>query len=175
MRRMRIQETTAPAPAPRWAVRSAHLIALIVLPTALWRIALVLGYPAGYTDAGFESFETPGAKVWMLMLSVVTELAALLTLGLVRPWGEVVPRWIPVLGGRRVRPMAAVVPAAFGAVALTAIWATMPLWWTFPHDDMTRLGHHLVGVIYQPLVLWGPLLGMITVSYCRRTAPRAGR
>lgn len=171
---MRTQQTTAPAaaPAPRWAVRSAHLITLIVLPSALWRVALVLGFPSGYTDAGFEAFDTPGAKVWMLTLSVLTELAALLSLGLVRPWGEVLPRWVPVLGGRRVRPMAAVAPAVAGAVALTGLWGTMPLWWTFPHDNMTELGDLLVGILYQPLVLWGPLLAAITVSYYRRTTRR---
>ncbi|WP_449337557.1 hypothetical protein [Streptomyces griseus] len=160
-----------PPPAPPWAVRSAQLITLIVLPTALWRLAMVLGSPSGYTAAGFVPFDTPGAKLWMLTLSVVCELLALLSLGLVRPWGETVPRCIPRVGGRRVRPLAAVVPAAAGALALTAIWAAMPLWWTYPHTDMTPTGGLLVGVIYQPLVLWGPLLGAVTVSYYRRTRP----
>lgn len=170
---MRTPETTTAAPVPRWAVRAAHLIALIALPSALWRIALVVGFPAGYTDAGFESFETPGSKLWMLTLSMLTELAALASLGLVRPWGEVLPRRLPFLGGRRVHPMAVVLPAATGAVAMTGLWGTMLLWWTYPHDDMTELGHHVVGVLYQPLVLWGPLLGAITVSYYRRTASAA--
>ncbi|WP_257137463.1 hypothetical protein [Streptomyces sp. st115] len=66
-----------------------------MLPTALWRLAMVLGFPSGYTAAGFVPFDTPGAKLWMLTLSV----------------------------------------------------------------------------IYQPLVLWGPLLGAVTVSYYRRTRP----
>lgn len=91
-------------PPPRWAVLAAHLTALVVLPSGLWRIALVLGHPAGYTEAGFEPFTAVDDKVWMLALSVVSELVALLTLGLVRPWGEVVPHWIPLIGGRRVRP-----------------------------------------------------------------------
>ncbi|MFI1680909.1 hypothetical protein [Streptomyces sp. NPDC020607] len=45
--------------------------------------------------------------------------------GLVREWGEVVPAWVPVLGGRRVRPLAAVVPALLGAAALFGLpgWA----------------------------------------------------
>ncbi|MFE7139886.1 hypothetical protein ACFVAG_19270 [Streptomyces sp. NPDC057644] len=38
-----------------------------------------------------------------------------------------------------------------------------------PHADMTPTGRLLVGVIYQPLILWGPLLGAITLSYYRRT------
>ncbi|MFE9697599.1 hypothetical protein [Streptomyces sp. NPDC006270] len=159
----------APLPPPRWAVRAARLVPLTVLPTGLWRLAMVCGLPSGYTAEGFVPFDTPGAKLWMLMLSVVCELLALLTLGLVRPWGETTPRWIPVIGGRTVRPLAAVVPAAVGALALTAIWATMPWWWAYSHPDMTSAGSLLVGVIYQPLVLWGPLLGAVTVSYYRRT------
>ncbi|MEU0163204.1 hypothetical protein ABZ154_31495 [Streptomyces sp. NPDC006261] len=159
---------TPVAPPPRWAVRAAHLAALVVLPSALWRIALVLGHPAGYTEAGFEPFATVDAQVWMLTLSVVSELAALLTIGLVRPWGEVVPRWIPLIGGRGVRPMAAVVAAAPGAVALTLIWATVPLWWTYPHEEMTATGNLVVGVLYQPLVLWGPLTAAVTLSCHRR-------
>ncbi|MEU1308697.1 hypothetical protein ABZ419_07355 [Streptomyces cinnamoneus] len=153
---------------PRWAVWAAHLTTLVVLPSGLWRIALVLGYPAGYTDEGFVGFQSAGAKVWMLTLSVVCELLAFLTVGLVRPWGEVVPRWIPLVGGRVVRPMAAVVPAVLGAVALTCLWADVPWWWTFPHDDMTATGNLVVGLLYQPLVLWGPLLAAVTVSYHRR-------
>ncbi|OLZ72241.1 hypothetical protein AV521_10100 [Streptomyces sp. IMTB 2501] len=160
---------------PRWTVRAAHLTTLLVLPSGLWRIALVLGYPAGYTATGFGPFETFGAKAWMLTLSVLCELAAFLTTGLVRPWGEVVPRWIPLLGGRRVRPPAAVVPAALGAAALTVIWADVPWWWTYPHEGMTPTGNLVVGLLYQPLVLWGPLTAAVTLSYYRRHRPARHR
>ncbi|MFI9203161.1 hypothetical protein [Streptomyces sp. NPDC053048] len=166
-RAITVSTRSAPPP-PRWAVWAAHLTTLVVLPSGLWRILLVLGFPAGYTAEGFTAFQSPGAKVWMLALSVVCELLAFLTVGLVRPWGEVVPHWIPLIGGRAVRPMAAVVPAALGASALTVLWATMPLWWTHPHDDMTRTGNVVVGILYQPLVLWGPLLAAVTVAYWRR-------
>ncbi|WP_326766848.1 hypothetical protein OG978_21950 [Streptomyces sp. NBC_01591] len=33
---------------------------------------------------------------------------------------------------------------------------------------MTHTGNVLVGILYQPLVLWGPLVAAITVSYYRR-------
>ncbi|PKV89895.1 hypothetical protein [Streptomyces sp. TLI_146] len=172
MRRMSIHPAPCPATSvaapPRWAVWAAHLTTLLVLPSGLWRIAMVLGHPSGYTEAGFVPFDTPGAKVWMLTLSVVCELVAFLTLGLVRPWGEVVPRWIPLIGGRAVRPLAAVIPAALGSAALTLIWTNFLLWWTYPHDDMTQTGRLVVGILYQPLVLWGPLAAAVTVSYYRR-------
>ncbi|MFI1830135.1 hypothetical protein ACH41E_27415 [Streptomyces sp. NPDC020412] len=159
-------------PAPRWAVRAAHLTALVVLPTGLWRLAMVLGHPSGYTDEGFVPFETFGSKVWMLTLSVGCELLALLTIGLVRPWGEVVPRRIPLIGGKPVPLLAAVIPAALGALVLTGVWAVLPLWWSVPHADMTATGNLVVGILYQPLVLWGPLVGAVTFSYYRRR--RAG-
>lgn len=92
MERMRTREEhpTGPAPAPsipppRWAVRAAQLITLLALPTGLWRLAMVCGFPSGYTEAGFVPFDTPGSKLWMLTLSIACELLALLSLGLVRP------------------------------------------------------------------------------------------
>ncbi|WP_404952684.1 hypothetical protein [Streptomyces sp. 147326] len=70
--------------------------------------------------------------------------------------------------------MAAVIPAAVGAAALTVLWSLMPWWWASPHDDTTHTRGLVVGILYQPLVLWGPLLAAVTVSYHRRrrTAPR---
>lgn len=159
---------TSVAAPPRWAVRAAHLTTLLVLPSGLWRLVMVLGYPAGYTEAGFVEFETPIAKVWMLTLTVVCELIAVLTVGLVRPWGDVVPRWIPLIGGKRVRPLCAVVPALLGSAVLTVLWGTMPLWWTHPHTDMTPTGSIVVGILYQPLVIWGPLTAAVAISYYRR-------
>ncbi|MGW2681256.1 hypothetical protein [Streptomyces sp. NPDC001436] len=70
----------------------------------------------------------------MLFLSVLSECLALPTLGLVRSWGETVPRWIPHLGGRRVPPLAAVVPALLGAAA----GAVLVAWFT--HADVVGIG-----------------------------------
>lgn len=49
----------AAEPVPRWAVRVAHAIPLCVLPSGLWRVALVLGL-AGYdTDCPWAVWERP--------------------------------------------------------------------------------------------------------------------
>ena len=158
----------AVAPPPRWAVWCAHLTTLVVLPSALWRLALVAGFPAGYTAAGFVPFETFTAKVWMLLLSGLSELIAILTVGLTRPWGDVVPRWIPLIGGRVVRPVAVLTVALAGAAVLTLLWHNVPMWWSVPHDDMTDTGNLVVGILYQPLVLWGPLTAAVALSHYRR-------
>ncbi|MFF3322237.1 hypothetical protein [Streptomyces sp. NPDC002889] len=163
--------TTRPTPAtaPRWAVRAAHIAALLTLPSGLWRLLLAAGQPAGYTAEGYAALGITGwGGAYVIGLSVVSELLALLTLGLVRPWGEVFPRRIPVLGGRPVPVTAAVVPAGLGAVALTVLWTPFVAWWSVPDTRMTPLGHTVVGFVYLPLVAWGPLLAAVAVSYYRR-------
>ncbi len=159
---------------PRWAVLAAHAVPLVTLPSGLWRIALVAGLPVAPPD-GDVSF---GEDLYVLSLTVVSEALALLTLGLVRSWGDVVPRWIPLLGGRRVRPLAAVVPALLGATALTglAVWffcapyvnPDQAVWQGTPAQDA------LLAACYLPLLAWPPLLAAVTVAYYRRRTARNG-
>ncbi|THA81256.1 hypothetical protein [Streptomyces sp. A0592] len=86
-------------PVPHWAVRAAHAVPLCVLPSGLWRVALVLG-PAGHNeDHRWAAWERPYA----IGLSVVCEGLALLALGLVRPWGEAVPRCVTSCTGTGAR------------------------------------------------------------------------
>ncbi|WP_345607240.1 hypothetical protein [Pseudonocardia adelaidensis] len=153
-------------PAPRWAVVAAHIVPLTTLPSGLWRVPLALGFPMGLVGLQIQWWEPP----YFIALSLVTEGAALLTLGLVRPWGERVPRRVPLLGGRRVPPLAAVVPASAGAVALGLIWA-------YAFRDFPELGNFhfahggwkvLMIAAYLPLLLWAPLLAAVTVAYYRR-------
>ncbi|WP_250573555.1 hypothetical protein [Nonomuraea sediminis] len=92
---------------PRWAVLAAYATPLLVLPSGLWRIAgFILEVPLleyGPTPPG-EGFD--GGWAYILALSVVSEAAAFLTVGLVSQWGEVWPRWIPgwAVAGCRCRP-----------------------------------------------------------------------
>ncbi|MEU3561677.1 hypothetical protein [Kitasatospora sp. NPDC006786] len=172
-----IAATTAPATAaiaavpapPRWAVRAAHLAAVTALPAGLWRLGLVAGWHGGYTGAGYRAMGFAGwGAVWPVFLSVITEALALLTIGLVRPWGTVPPRWVPFLGGRPVDPRAVVVAASAGAAGLAVLWTPFAAWWAVPGTDMTPRGHFLVGFLYLPTVAWAPLLAAVTVSYHRR-------
>lgn len=157
------------ATAPLWAVLTAHVVALLPLPSALWRFALALGFSGGYTEAGLVELNLNAQGIiWVLSLSVLSEGAALLSLGLVRPWGEMVPRRVPLVGGRTVPVPAAVLPALAGAAILTVLWTPMVFWWELPHPDMTEAGSFVVGLLYLPQVLWGPLVVVLAVAYRRR-------
>jgi hypothetical protein len=112
--------------------------------------------------------------------SICSELLAFTAVGLVSTWGEVLPCWLPGLHGRRVPTAAAVAPAAVGAAALTLLWT-----WTAipiclgltiqgtaaPRNALLNF-HDWQGLVavacYAPLLLWGPLLGAVTVAYWRR-------
>jgi hypothetical protein len=158
-------------PIPRWAERAAHLVPLVTLPAALWRLPLAFGFSMGAIEkSGAEVHVTGWESVYVLSLSLVTEAFALLTLGLVRPWGERAPAWIPFLGGRRLPPAAVIVPAALGALLLTAIWGFA--FRDFPRMDGLDFSHSgwkvLLVACYLPLLAWGPLLAAVTYGYYRR-------
>lgn len=160
-------------PVPGWAERVAHLIPLVVLPSGLWRIALVAGVPIGASEHGAPVHLGIAESIPIVLLSVVSEALALLSFGLVRPWGEVFPRWLPLLGGHRVPPPFAVTVATAGAVALILIWGYAS-WGVAVRGnvlDFSPAGFALLVACYLPLLLWGPLLLALTVAYHRRRRP----
>ncbi|MER7850821.1 hypothetical protein ABTZ03_43640 [Kitasatospora sp. NPDC096077] len=183
MIKARAADRTAPGgtahvvpPAPRWAELAAKAAALSTVPSGLWRIAFGFGVPVGFTGATYSAFAAhqPGwGTVYCVLLSALAEGLAFLTVGLVRPWGQVVPRWIPLIGGRRVRPLSAVVPALLGSLVLTRVgllalfggWARNLAEPDSPHG----LGGLVMTLAYLPLVIWGPLLGAVALDYARRT------
>ncbi|MBZ4321055.1 hypothetical protein JNW98_17065 [Streptomyces sp. SCA2-4] len=159
---------------PRWARIAAHAVPFVILPSGLWRMGVMLAVP-GFGTAEARSHGA-GLDLYLLVLFAVSEGLGLLTLGLVQPWGEVVPRWIPWLGGRPVRPLAAVVPAALGALASMGVVYYFFLSIAF---DGFPAGHTpteeaVLTVCYLPLLAWGPLLGLVTYAYHHRRR-RTGR
>ncbi|MEU0160433.1 hypothetical protein ABZ154_16745 [Streptomyces sp. NPDC006261] len=166
-------------PVPRWAMRLAYALPLLLLPACLWRLPFALHFEMGLLQEGGKP------ALWLsipyvLGLSVLTELIAILTIGLVRGWGEVVPAWIPVIGGRRVRPMAAVVPAVLGGLVLTFLFTAVPLG---DDRDLTLYGvidtveftngawNALATVCVTPIAAWGPITIALAIAYYRRRAP----
>lgn len=166
---------------PRWAVIAACAASLTVLPSCIWRIALGFGAPIGpFTGNGDDMRgDLPGwVPMWgyTVLLSVVSEALALLAVGLVSQWGEMFPRWVPFLRGRRVPTMFAVIPASVGAAVLTlATLSSVPGYDEFTGPDGGTVyleGWRLVlfVVSYGPLLFWGPLLAAVTVAYYLRRA-----
>ena len=159
-------------PVPRWADRLAHVIPFLVLPSGLWRLGLVAGSSMGMLDdtVGRCTSTGIGEAVYIVFLTLFSEAVALTAFGMVRPWGEVVPRWIPFIGGRRVAPYAAIIPATLGGLSLIAIW-TYGFRDVFS-DEFLPFSSDAAAVLmiscYAPLNLWGPALLVLTWAYYRR-------
>ncbi|MFC9793845.1 hypothetical protein ACFVJI_14485 [Streptomyces sp. NPDC127584] len=170
-------------PPPRWAVRAAHVAAWSTVPSGVWRVALVLGVPVGVMGreeflASFPHHSFLMGLGYVLLLCAVAEGASYLTLGLVRPWGDVMPRWIPLLGGRPVDPRIAVLAASLGAFTVTFLWWVLffgGLLASESPDPGFSGGEALFLAAYAPLLLWGPLLAAVTWSYHRRHEARPSR
>ena len=118
-----------------------------------------------------------GEATYVVFLTLFSELVALTALGLVQRWGEVAPRWIPFVGGRRVAPYAAIVPAVLGGLGLIAIW-TFGFRGVFTDHFIAFSStgwKALMMSCYAPLYLWGPALLVLTWAYYRRrvSAPAA--
>ncbi|EPH43687.1 hypothetical protein ABT390_02030 [Streptomyces aurantiacus] len=180
--RLRARWAAAHAPAagvPRWARLAALAVPLAVLPSSVWRIASWFFDEGVRGQRGDLPAWVPG-WAYLVFLSVLSELFAFTAVGLVARWGEVFPRWVPFLRGRGVPPMAAIVPAALGTVAVTVLWTTafisqargVTITGEELSDDFpTRQGAWEAAALYvsyAPLLLWGPLLGAVTWAYWRR-------
>lgn len=164
---------TVPGVSPR--VRSlAGLASLTVLPSCVWRLVVAAGVPMGWgPGSDLHHAYYPGRESLVLIfVTVLQEFLGLLSLGLVQRWGEELPRWIPWAGGRRFHPLVAVVPAALGAIALTGITVLGASTWNEVNaanpDAPTGPTLWIFNLSYVPLLLWGPLLGVLTVAYWRR-------
>ncbi|WP_447002965.1 hypothetical protein ACRAKI_25055 [Saccharothrix isguenensis] len=76
---------------------------VVAVRSDVWRIGPALGDPLGHAEQGLREPVGPGfGAVYPVVLGVLAEAAGLLTFGLVRRCGVVLPRWVPVLGGRVV-------------------------------------------------------------------------
>ncbi|WP_256106882.1 hypothetical protein [Streptomyces sp. ODS05-4] len=165
-----------PVAAPRWALWMAWATVLCTVPSLVWRLLLGFGVDVGFTGRLGSMYTGTAIMVYVLVLSAASQAAAFLTLGLVKPWGERAPRWIPRWGGRRIPTRAVVVTAALGAVAVTALCAAVALAPAGPLDN-PEFPQGTAGVImvlcYAPLLAWGPMVAALTVAYARRRG--AGR
>ncbi|MEV0403486.1 hypothetical protein [Actinoallomurus sp. NPDC050550] len=183
--RLRAAWTAAHKPVarvPRWARIAAYTIPFTVLPSSLWRVAAVTFHaPIARGEQG--SGELPSwlpMELYVVVLSIFSELLAFTAVGLISAWGEVFPRWVPGLRGRNVPVLAAVIPAAIGAGVLTFMWTSAMAAVSLGRDvrgrplppDFPLSLHDWKGVLavaaYAPLLLWGPLLAAVTVAYWKR-------
>lgn len=162
----------------RWLRLAAWGAFVVTVPSALWRVLMIVGLMPGTAD--LRQFELAGnptlGYTYVFGLSIVQLGAGFLTVGFVRPWGE-------QFLGRRV-PLAPVVAVAtLGGLAVVWLFdinMVQALLTGQRPDDGRVSGVPLAVMVasYAPILLWGPLELLATYGYWlqrRRPAPEPER
>ncbi|CAG1013822.1 hypothetical protein ANAEL_04812 [Anaerolineales bacterium] len=173
---------TSPDQAARWGRIAVYVAMVTPVFYALTRYVWALGFPLGMSEELFRHGQESGKWILgALFLGNFILAGAFLMLGLVQRWGEVFPRWMIGLSGRRVPIALAVVPALLASVLLvvggTGIWAGLGQMVANAAAAGAE-GMGLIGeIIFQvgPTLLfpvWGVALAVATLGYCyRRRGP----
>ncbi|MGH3352830.1 MAG: hypothetical protein ACRDPS_19360 [Nocardioides sp.] len=142
----------------RWVTIGA---ALCPLPYALFRMTWMTPWPVSTDVAVLEA--DPGMRVFGLSLGFAAIAGSVLTIGLISRWGEVFPRWVPVLRGRVVPagPPAAVALVVAGAVTLAGRSSLQSV--DGGEGGIDALGAE--ALLLLPFPIWGPLLGAAAIAY----------
>ncbi len=109
---------TSPSKAARWGRIAVYVSLVAPVFYAITRFVWALGIPMGMNEASFRHGQETGMWISGLFLATFGLVGAALTFGLVQRWGEVFPRWMIGLAGRRVPVALAVAPALFVSVLL---------------------------------------------------------
>jgi hypothetical protein len=104
--------------AARWGRIAVYVAMVVPVCYAFTRYAWALGFPLGMSEEYLRQGQKSGMWISGLFLATFGLVGAVLMLGLVQRWGEVFPRWMIGLAGRRVPIALAVIPAALVSVLL---------------------------------------------------------
>jgi hypothetical protein len=148
---------------------------------ALTRYAWALGIPLGMSEEYLHRGQESGIWIGGLSMATFGLVGAVLMLGLVQRWGEVFPRWMIGLAGRRVPITLAVVPASIVSVLLIVggigIWSGLDQMVAGLVASGAEDTEIIGAIIFQlgPTLLfpvWGVALVVATLGYYyRRRGP----
>lgn len=164
-----------PESAQRWGRVVTIVAALCPVPYGLARLSWLTPWRFGDLDPVADrillwnsdpaSLDGP-TLIQGVLFALACALGVVLTLGLIRPWGEVFPRWLPVVAGRGVPAMLAVVP---GTIVAAVIVIAAPGVLLGPIES-GQLDQVALMLFFFPLPVWGPMLGAAVLAYwLRRT------
>ena len=166
---------TAPLPPlePRWVSPVTWLAIVAPLPYSLSRLLWAAGIPLGIDEELLREFHSPGwGSLYIVLLAALADATALLTHIIVRPRARRTPAWIPVLGGRPVRPRLVIAVVLLPTAVLT--WrGALHLSFVFNGfaipDDIGGVPHWSLWTQAVLVWIWGASLAAATVAYHRAT------
>lgn len=168
---------TTPSAARRWGRAAVTVSVFVPVVYALTRWAWALGFPLGITEQFFREGQAIGLWWFGAALGMLAICGAIMTLGLAMRWGEIFPRWLPYLAGRRVPPALVIIPASTVAVIVMSaglMFVRMAVAGTLMIGGHAITLHENWGALAPELLwpIWGIALGAATLAYHYRTRDR---
>lgn len=182
-------ESGKPSRTAVWFRRWGRVVTYVAIGApwvyATIRMAWVLDIPLGVEPEFLAHINAAnpgnGTKIMEMVLAGMCVGGSILTLGLIQRWGEVWPRWMIGLAGRRVPPLFPIIFATLVAFDLTAVGLS----WSRSVPGILANGMegyidgYRVGLVfYLPgpaFTVWGIALGLATMAYYHRTRGRCTR
>jgi hypothetical protein len=171
----------SPIKAARWGRIAVYVAMVVPVFYALIRYAWALGLSLGMNEERFRHGQESGTWIGGLSLATFGLVGAVLMLGLVQRWGEVFPRWMIGLAGRRVPIGLAVVPASIVSVLLIVggigVWSGLGQMVANLAATGATDTESIAAIIFElgPTLLfpvWGVALAVATLGYYyRRRGP----
>jgi hypothetical protein len=88
-----------------WVLWITWIAVVAPVPYSLSRVLWAAGVPVGITEEFLRELGSPGwGSLGLLVLALVSEGTAVFTHTFIKARAQVVPGWVPLLGGRPVRP-----------------------------------------------------------------------
>ncbi len=167
---------TSPVQAARWCRIAVYVSMVVPIFYAITRYAYALGIPLGISENYLRIGQERGMWIMGLSMAHFGLVGAVLTLGLTQRWGEVFPRWMIGLAGRRVPLALAIVPASIVSVML--IVGGIAMWSGYAQvvaasvagssEDLGFIG----SAPTELFPIWGAALAVATLGYYyRRRGP----
>jgi hypothetical protein len=160
-----------------WQIWICWTAILTPLPYSISRVLWAIGIPLGFSEAQLRSYDIPGwGSLTVLGLAALCEVTAVFVHVFVLRGTRALPSWIPIIGGRPVRPGVVIglltVPVVILAYANAITAAVLLGVVTVPEDSASQggwAGAWLTGLVFG---VWGAALTASVVLYYRRTRTR---
>jgi hypothetical protein len=169
---------------PRSLTAVTWVAVLAPLLYGLLRALWALGLPVGLTEEGLDDIGVPsvGGSTYLLALAAASATVGLVTHRVALHDGRTLPRFLPLISGRRVPPLLLIAPAVLIALfLLSSAFGSRPPYEPFTDPDAFRRSIAPEG--WAPVwffwaqqtlfLLWGVSLSVATAVFWRK-ARRAG-
>lgn len=151
----------------RWGKWVTYFSALMVLPYGISRISWGFGFPLAVHDEQMAEtiiHATLDERLIEFVLGGLHIGGGILILGLIQRWGEIFPRWLPFLSGKRVPVWFAVISATLASIIFMTLGSKVFLQIL---GGITAENWGMIG----PGLFWLPLglsLSLVTYDYYLR-------